>query len=211
MRRESHVRFCEGGGVRVLSATRLIVGFQHESDARRFLDEMRARLQEFALLLHPEKTRLIEFGRFAAERRQRHGLGKPETFNFLGFTFICGKTRAGKFQIKRKTRRDRMRAKLRMVKEEMWRRMHQPVPLQGSWLRRIVTGYFNYHAVPTNFRALTVFRGEIAKRWRRVLTRRSDMAKLPWARMNRLIDDWLPQPRILHPWPDRRFAVTHPR
>ena len=104
-----------------------------------------------------------------------------------------------------------MRAKLRMVKEEMWRRVHQPVPSQGSLLRRIVTGYFNYHAVPTNFRALTVFRGEIAKRWRRVLTRRSDMAKLPWARMNRLIDDWLPQPRILHPWPDRRFAVTHPR
>jgi RNA-directed DNA polymerase len=204
-------REATGDMIIVRYADDFIVGFQHESDARRFLDEMRARLQEFALLLHPEKTRLIEFGRFAAERRQRQGLGKPETFNFLGFTFICGKTRAGKFQIKRKTRRDRMRAKLRMVKEEMWRRMHQPVPLQGSWLRRIVTGYFNYHAVPTNFRALRVFRAEIAKRWRRVLTRRSDLAKLPWARMNSLIDDWLPQPRILHPWPDRRFAVTHPR
>ena len=112
-----------------------IVGFQHESDARRFLDEMRERLGKFALSLHPEKTRLIEFGRFAAERRQRRRLGKPETFNFLGFTFICGKTRAGKFQIKRKTRRDRMHAKLKMIKEELWRRMHQPIPKQGKWLR----------------------------------------------------------------------------
>ena len=113
---------------------------------------------KFALTLHPEKTRLIEFGRFAAERRKRRGLGKPETFNFLGFTFICGKTRAGKFQIKRKTRRDRMRAKLKMIKEEMWRRMHQPIPAQGKWLWHVVRGYFNYHAVPTNARALHVFR-----------------------------------------------------
>jgi group II intron reverse transcriptase/maturase len=188
-----------------------IVGFQHESDARRFLDEMRERLQEFALSLHPEKTRLIEFGRFAAERRKRRGLGKPETFNFLGFTFICGKTRAGKFQLKRMTRRDRMRAKLRMIKEEMWRRMHQPIPAQGTWLWHVVRGYFNYHAVPTNFRALVAFRTELAKRWHRVLTRRSERTKLNWDRMNRLIDDWLPKPRILHPWPDKRFAVSHPR
>ena len=188
-----------------------IVGFQHESDARRFLDEMRERLQEFALSLHPEKTRLIEFGRFAAESRKRRGLGKPETFNFLGFTFICGKTRAGKFQLKRMTRRDRMRAKLRMIKEEMWRRMHQPIPAQGTWLWHVVRGYFNYHAVPTNFRALVAFRTELAKRWHRVLTRRSERTKLNWDRMNRLIDDWLPKPRILHPWPDKRFAVSHPR
>jgi group II intron reverse transcriptase/maturase len=188
-----------------------IVGFQHESDARRFLDEMRERLQEFALSLHPEKTRLIEFGRFAAERRKRRGLGKPETFNFLGFTFICGKTRAGKFQLKRMTRRDRMRTKLRMIKEEMWRRMHQPIPAQGTWLWHVVRGYFNYHAVPTNFRALVAFRTELAKRWHRVLTRRSERTKLNWDRMNRLIDDWLPKPRILHPWPDKRFAVSHPR
>ena len=200
-----------GDVIIVRYADDFIVGFQHERDARRFLDEMRARLQAFALSLHPEKTRLIEFGRFAAERRQRRGLGKPETFNFLGFTFISGKSRAGKFQIKRKTRRDRMRAKLRAVKEEMRRRMHQTVPQQGFWLWHVVNGYFNYHAVPTNIRALTAFRREIAKRWRRVLTRRSDMAKLPWDRMNELIDEWLPQPRILHPWPDRRFAVTHPR
>jgi group II intron reverse transcriptase/maturase len=166
-------REATGDMIIVRYADDFIAGFQHESDARRFLDEMRERLQKFALSLHPEKTRLIEFGRFAAERRKRRGLGKPETFNFLGFTFICGKTRAGKFQLKRKTRRDRMRAKLKMIKEEMWRRMHQPIPAQGKWLWHVVRGYFNYHAVPTNFRALVAFRTEIAKRWHRVLTRRS--------------------------------------
>ena len=204
-------REATGDMIIVRYADDFIVGFQHESDARRFLDEMRERLQKFALTLHPEKTRLIEFGRFAAERRKRRGLGKPETFNFLGFTFICGKTRAGKFQIKRKTRRDRMRAKLRMIKGEMWRRMHQPIPAQGKWLWHVVRGYFNYHAVPTNFRALVAFRTEIAKRWYRVLTRRSERTKLNWERMKRLIDDWLPKPRILHPWPNKRFAVSYPR
>jgi group II intron reverse transcriptase/maturase len=204
-------REATGDMIIVRYADDFIAGFQHESDARRFLDEMRERLQKFALSLHPEKTRLIEFGRFAAERRKRRGLGKPETFNFLGFTFICGKTRAGKFQLKRKTRRDRMRAKLKMIKEEMWRRMHQPIPAQGKWLWHVVRGYFNYHAVPTNFRALVAFRTEIAKRWHRVLTRRSERTKLNWERMKRLIDDWLPKPRILHPWPDKRFAVSHPR
>ena len=124
-------REATGDMIFVRYADDFIVGFQHESDARRFLDEMRERLRKFALSLHPEKTRLIEFGRFAAERRKRRGLGKPETFNFLGFTFICGKTRAGKFQIKRRTRRDRMRAKLKMIKEEMWRRMHQPIRGNG--------------------------------------------------------------------------------
>src|SRR5690349_24733670 len=140
-----------------------IVGFQHGSDAERFRDEMRERLGKFALSLHPEKTRLIEFGRFAAERRKRRGLGKPETFNFLGFTFICGKTRAGKFQIKRKTRADRMRAKLREIKESLRRRMHQPIPNQGKWLERVVRGYFNYHAVPTNGQALNVFRHPVTR------------------------------------------------
>ena len=204
-------REATGDMIIVRYADDFIIGFQHESDARRFLDEMRERLKEFALTLHPEKTRLIEFGRFAAERRKRRGLGKPETFNFLGFTFICGKTRAGKFQIKRKTRRDRMRAKLKMIKGEMWRRMHLPIPIQGKWLWHVVRGYFNFHAVPTNFRALVVFRTDIAKRWYRVLTRRSERTKLNWERMKRLIDDWLPKPRILHPWPDKRFAVSHPR
>jgi RNA-directed DNA polymerase len=204
-------RAATGDMIIVRYADDFIVGFQHERDARRFLDEIRERLGVFALSLHPKKTRLIEFGRFAAERRKRRGLSKPETFNFLGFTFICGKTRAGKFQIKRKTRRDRMRAKLKMIKEEMRRRMHQPILVQGKWLWHVVRGYFNFHAVPTNFRALVAFRTEIAKRWHRVLTRRSDMDKLNWDRMKRLIDEWLPKPRIIHPWPDKRFAVSHPR
>src|SRR5258708_36605271 len=132
---------------------------------------MRERLGKFALSLHPEKTRLIEFGRFAAERRKRRGLGKPETFNFLGFTFICGKTRSGKFQIKRKTRADRMRAKLREIKEALRQCMHQPIPEQGKWLGRVVRGYFNYHAVPTNGQTLNVFRHHVTDLWRRTLRR----------------------------------------
>jgi RNA-directed DNA polymerase len=204
-------REATGDMIFVRYADDFIVGFQHEADARRFLDEMRKRLQEFALSLHPDKTRLIEFGRFAAANREQRGLGKPETFNFLGFTFMCGKSRQGFFLLKRKTRRDRMRAKLRMVKQEMRRRMHQPIPEQGRWLWHVVRGYFNYHAVPMNTRALAVFRAEIARSWHRVLNRRSQKANLTRARMDKLIDDWLPKPRILHPWPDKRFAVTHPR
>ena len=188
-----------------------IIGFQHEVDARRFLDEMRERLTKFALTLHPEKTRLIEFGRFAAERRKRRGLGKPETFSFLGFTFICGETQTGKFQIKRKTRRDRMRAKLKMIKEEMWRRMHHPIPDQGKRLRRVVQGYFHYYAVPTNAQALVAFRHHVTELWRRTLRRRSQKDAFTWARMTKLADDWLPKPTILHAWPSARFAVTHPR
>src|SRR6516165_559423 len=204
-------REATGDMIFVRYADDFIVGFQHERDARCFLDEMRERLGKFALSLHPEKTRLIEFGRFAAERRKRRGFGKPETFNFVGFTFICGKTRAGKFQIKRKTRRDRMRAKLTMIKEEMWRRMHQPIPEQGKWLWYVVNGYFNYHAVPTNARALHVFRHHIADLWRRTLRRRSQKDRMTWERMTQLVDDWLPKPIILHPWPSERFAVTHSR
>ena len=204
-------REATGDMIFVRYADDFIVGFQHEADARRFLDEMRKRLQEFALSLHPDKTRLIEFGRLAAANREQRGLGKPETFNFLGFTCMCGKSRQGFFLLKRKTRRDRMRAKLRMVKQEMRRRMHQPIPEQGRWLWHVVRGYFNYHAVPMNTRALAVFRAEIARSWHRVLNRRSQKANLTRARMDKLIDDWLPKPRILHPWPDKRFAVTHPR
>jgi RNA-directed DNA polymerase len=204
-------REATGDMIIVRYADDFIVGFQHEVDARRFLDEMRARLQEFALSLHPDKTRLIEFGRLAATNRKQCGLGKPETFGFLGFTFICGTSRRGKFLLKRKTRRDRIRAKLRMVKEAMRRRIHQPIPQQGKWLRQVVIGYFNYHAVPTNFRALRAFRDEITRRWRRALSQRSQKGDLTWERMNKLVDDWLPKPRILHPWPEKRFAVTHPR
>ena len=172
---------------------------------------MRERLQEFALSLHPEKTRLIEFGRLAAENRKRRGLGKPETFTFLGFIFICSKTRRGKFQIKRKSRRDRMRLKLQAIKQELRRRMHQPIPEQGKWLKQVVTGYFNYHAVPTNGPTLTAFRFHVTNLWRRTLRRRSQKDWTTKERTTRLANDWLPKPRILHPWPDARFACQTPK
>ena len=204
-------REAAGDMIIVRYADDLIVGFEHESDARRFLDEMRERLQEFALSLHSEKTRLIEFGRFAVANRKRRGLGKPETFTFLGFTFICSKTRRGKFQIKRKSRRDRMRVKLQAIKQELRRSMHQPIPQQGRWLQQVVTGYFNYHAVPTNMSTLTAFLFHVTNLWRRTLRQRSQKDWTTWERIKRLADAWLPQPRILHPWPARRFVVRHPR
>ena len=188
-----------------------VVGFEHEADARRFLDMMRARLEEFALSLHPEKTRLIEFGRQAAADREQRGLGKPETFNFLGFTFICSKSRKGRFQIIRKTRRDRMMAKLLELKEEMRRRMHWPISEQGEWLKQVVGGFFNYHAVPTNSRALAAFRHHVRVLWGRTLRRRSQKDRTTWDRIAKLAEEWLPKPRILHPWPNVRFAVKHPR
>ena len=167
--------------------------------------------RSFALTLHPEMTCLIEFGRRAAERRERRGLGKPETFGFLGFTLICGKSRRGKFLLWRKSRRDRLQAKLLAVKEEMRRRMDQPVPQQGKWLRGVVGGWFNYHAVPTNIRALQTFRDCVVRLWLRSLRRRGQRDKTTSERMKRLADDFLPKPRILHPWPEQRFAVKHPR
>ena len=173
MRWEPHVRFCERLAVRLRRATHLVAGFEHAADAHRFLDMMRTRLEEFALTLHPEKTRLIEFGRHAAAGREQRGLGKPETFSFRGFTFIGGKDRRGNFQLKRKTRCDRMTAKLLEVKEELRRRMHRPISEQGEWLKQVVSGFFNYHAVPTNGRALSVFRHRVTVLWQRTLRRRS--------------------------------------
>jgi group II intron reverse transcriptase/maturase len=204
-------REARGDMIVVRYADDLAVGFEFEDDARRFLDAMRERLGEFALSLHPEKTRLINFGRFAAADRKRRGLGKPETFAFLGFTFICGKCRRGFFQLQRKTRRDRMRAKLKDIKVELRRRMHQPIPIQGLWLKQVVTGHFAYYAVPTNGRALSAFRHYVTDLWRRTLRRRSQKDGFTWDRMTKLVDAWLPQPRILHPWPDARFAVKHTR
>ena len=189
----------------------VVVGFQHEADARRFWDAMRKRLEEFSLSLHPDKTRLIEFGRHAADRRSRRGLGKPETFNFLGFVFICGRSRKGKFQLKRKTRRDRMRVKLTEVKEELRRRMHRPIPEQGRWLAQVVRGFFAYHAVPTNSSALGAFHHHIKRLWLCTLRRRSQKDRTTWERIKKIAADYLPQPRILHPWPHQRFAVKHPR
>ena len=204
-------REATGDMIIVRYADDVVVGFEHETDARRFWDAMRDRLQEFSLSLHPEKTRLIEFGRHAAIKRKQRGLGKPETFNFLGMTFICGKSRGGQFLLKRRTRRDRMQAKIKEVAGELRRRMHQSIPEQGKWLKQVITGFFNYHAVPTNWDALGAFRAEITERWRRTLSRRSQKGGLTWARMAKLADDWLPKPRILHPWPNQRFAVRRPR
>jgi RNA-directed DNA polymerase len=204
-------REATGDMIIVRYADDIIVGFQHEADARRFWEAMRERLKRFALSLHPDKTRLIEFGRFAAANRERRGLGKPETFNFLGFTFISGKSRAGKFLIHRKSRSDRVWATLMEIKEELRRRMHQPIPVQGKWLGQVVRGWFNYHAVPTNSPALSAFRFHVTDLWRRTLRRRSDKDKTTWARMSRLEHDFLPKPTILHPWPTARFAVRHPR
>ena len=187
----------------------IVVGFEHEADARRFWDEMRKRLEDYALSLHPTKTRLLEFGRFADANRARRGLGKPETFNFLGMTFICGRSRRGKFLVKRRTQRSRMRAKLKEIKEELRRRMHQPIPEQGRWLAQVVKGYFGYHAVPTNGRAMAAFRDHIRRLWVRTLRRRSQKDRFAWERMEKLADDWLPKPCILHPWPSVRFAANH--
>src|SRR6266404_5927651 len=156
----------KGNVIIVRYADDIVVGFEHEADARRFWEAMRLRLEEFSLALHPDKTRLLEFGRYAAAIRKRRGLGKPETFTFLGFIFICGKSRRGAFQLQRKTRGDRMRAKLRQIKEELRRRMHEPIPEQGKWLRQVVRGYFAYHAVPTNSRALGAFRYHVTDLWR---------------------------------------------
>ena len=206
--RRHHAR---GNVVFVRYADDTVAGFEYESDAKRFLADLRERLEKFALSLHPDKTRLIEFGRFAAERRARRGLGKPETFNFLGFTHICGVSRAGYFLLTRKTRRDRMRATLRAIKEELWRRLHEPIREQGQWLGQVVRGYFAYHAVPTNFRSLCAFRHHVTDLWRRSLRRRSQRDRTTWERIAQLVAEFLPAARITHPWPHDRFIVNHPR
>ena len=200
-----------GDVIIVRYADDIVVGFEHESDARRFWEACAQRFEEFALSLHPDKTRLIEFGRFAAAGRAKRGLGKPETFNFLGFTHICGRTRRGKFQLRRHSRRDRVRAKLKEIKEELRRRMHQPIPEQGKWLGQVVRGFFAYHAVPLNGRALSAFRFHVTDLWRRTLRRRSQKDGLVWQRIERLAAHWLAKPLILHPPPYARFAVKHPR
>lgn len=204
-------REAAGDMIVVRYADDIIVGFEHESDARRFWDEMRERLREFSLSLHPDKTRLLEFGRHAAANRARRGLGKPETFKFLGFVLICGKSRRGRFLIHRKSRRDRMRATLLRIKEELRQRRHQPIPDTGHWLAQVVSGYFGYHAVPTNGPAIGAFRYHVAVLWHRQLCRRSQRARVAWGRMTKMVDDFLPKARVLHPWPSVRFAVKHPR
>jgi len=190
-----------------------VLGFQDRGDAERCLAELRERLRKFGLSLHPEKTRLLEFGRFAAERRRRRGEGKPETFEFLGFVHACSQDRHGRFTIRRVSSAKRMRRKLQEVKNRLTRDMHRPLPEQGQWLRAVVRGWFGYHAVPGNYRRLDQFRTAVTRTWHSVLRRRSHKArkKLNWSRMKRHANRWLIRPKILHPYPDKRFAATHPR
>jgi RNA-directed DNA polymerase len=204
-------RGATGAVIIVRYADDIVVGFQHQTDAERFMADMTGRLAAFALTLHPDKTRLIEFGRHAATERAVRGLGRPETFDFLGFTHICGRSRAGRFQLRRRTRRDRMRTKLREIRDDLWRCRHAPLDEQGAWLGKVLRGYFAYHAVPTNSVALNEFHGIVLWHWLRALRRRGQRDKSTWASINRLADRWLPKPRILHPWPNQRFAVKHPR
>jgi len=202
----------EGKMMIVRYADDFVVGFRRESDARRFLAQLKERLERFALILHPEKTRLIEFGRNAQRDRQARGEGKPETFCFLGLTHICSRSRSGKyFQLKRHTNHAKMRSKLQAIKEKLTERMHLKIPVQGQWLRRVVGGYFNYHAVPTNIGALTTFHKVVTALWRRTLRRRGQRDRTTWEAIYGLADRWLPKPKILHPWPEQRFAATHPR
>jgi RNA-directed DNA polymerase len=182
-----------------------IVGFQHLDDAKRFLKDLRERFAKFNLELHPEKTRLIEFGRFAAQHRAKRGLLKPETFDFLGFTHICGKTRDGRFWLRRVTVAKRMRAKLKQVKAELKRRQHLPVPEQGRWLASVVRGHLAYYAVPGNIDAVGSFHRQVGRYWLQALRHRSQRHRLTWQRMTRLIARWLPSVRIVHPQPSVRF------
>jgi RNA-directed DNA polymerase len=189
-----------------------VLGFQYRADAERLLREWRDRLQKFGLELHPGKTRLIEFGRFAVRNRKQQGEGKPETFNFLGFTHICGQSwEDGKFFVLRKTIRERLLAKLKQVKAALWVRMHQPLAEVGRWLKSVVQGYFNYHAVPGNFASLWRFRLEIRKRWLHVIRRRSQRSRMTWELLERLAVQWLPVPKILHPFSHLRFDAKHLR
>jgi hypothetical protein len=186
----------------------IVVGFQIKADAEQFWSELVERMRKFSLELHPDKTRLLEFGPFAARSRKRRGEGKPETFNFLGFTHICGKKRSnGYFTVLRQTIRKRLQAKLAEVKAELRQRMHDPIPKVGQWLRSVVGGHVRYYGVPMNSPALSMFRFQVARLWQRTLSRRSQSHRFRWDRMRRLIDRWLPPVRVCHPYPLRRRGV----
>jgi RNA-directed DNA polymerase len=201
----------QGDVVVVRYADDTVLGFQHQAEADRFLENFRERLGKFGLELHPDKTRRIEFGRYAEDRRNKRGEGKPEPFDFLGFTHISGKDRNGTIAVKRKTSRKRMRSKLVAIKHQLRQQMHNPVEQTGRWLKSVVQGYFNYHAVPGNTDSLGIFRKRVTRLWWWALRRRGQKHRPNWARMQRLAARWLPKPRVLHPYPELRFAATHPR
>lgn len=204
-------REARGNVTIVRYADDIVCGFQYQGDARRFQQALRERLEQFGLSMHPDKTRLVEFGRFAHQHRTLRGLGKPETFDFLGFKHICGRTREGKFLLRRKTRRDRKRAKLRELKEGLMLRRHLPIPEQGQWLGRVVRGYFAYHAVPTNRASLQGFLHAVKRYWLKALKRGGQRDKTTWDKIARLARAYLPTPRARHPWPDARFRVRYSR
>jgi group II intron reverse transcriptase/maturase len=198
-------RQTRGDVIAVRYADDFIVGFEHREEAERFLAELRERFAQFGLSLHPNKTRLIAFGRYAAERLGGPGGGKPETFDFLGFTHICGRSRKGWFQVRRQTMRQRMQRKLHQVRTELRRRMHEPVPTQGAWLASVVRGHCQYYGVPLNSHRLQAFRLAVIRHWYRTLRRRGQKHRLNWARMGRLAARWIPPARICHPWPSVRL------
>src|SRR6266568_1564313 len=198
-------RQAHGDVIIVRFADDIVVGFQHRPDAERFHADLVERFARFCLELNAEKTRLVEFGRFAAENRRRRGLGRPETFSFLGFTHMCGKTRTGRFALRRKTIAKKMAAKLREVNALLRQRRHWPIPEQGQWLGSVVRGHTAYYAVPGNIHAVSAFRKQVTRHWNRSLRRRSQRHRVTWERMGRLEARWLPPARITHPWPNVRF------
>lgn len=205
-------RHARGDVIIVRYADDFVLGFQSRSEAERFLRDLKSRLQQFGLELHPEKTRLIEFGRFAAANRVKPGLGKPETFAFLGFTHYCTKRRSnGTFTVGRKSISKRLRSTLQRLKEKLHERMHELVSVQGHWLRAVIRGWFNYHAVPGNYQSLTRFHTAVGRLWHQALRRRSQKGKRtwPWSQTRRLIRRWFPKRQILHPYPSERFAARH--
>jgi RNA-directed DNA polymerase len=204
-------RVARGQVVVVRYADDLVVGFQNKADAERFLKEFEKRLEKFGLESHPEKTRLLEFGRFAAVDRRNRGEKKPETFTFLGFVHQCGISPRGLFMVWRQTANKRMVAKLKQIKQTLRRRMHEPLGQTGTWLRSVAQGFYQYHAVPGNLRAMSTFRHRLRRLWRSTLRHRSQRPNVSWQRIGPLFDRWLPAPRVLHPYPDARFDATHPR
>lgn len=199
----------KGDVIVVRWADDFVVGFEHQLDAEQFHQELAERFAKFQLKLHPEKTRVIEFGRYAATNRKRREQGKPETFNFLGFTHMCGKTRSkGMFTVLRRTMSKRKRAKLKEIKTELRQRLHDSVPEVGRWLRSVVAGHNRYYGVPSNLGSLSVFRFHVGRAWYRTLRRRSQKTRLTWERMRRLINLWLPRPALHHPYPRLRLGVT---
>jgi group II intron reverse transcriptase/maturase len=204
-------KYATGDMIIVRYADDFVLGFQHKNDAERFLDALRNRLSTFALRLHPEKTRLIEFGRFAAGNRRRQGKGKPETFTFLGFTHICSVTRTGlKFKIKRQTCRKRMGATLSRIKKALQVKIHEGIEEVGQWLRKVMQGYYNYFAVPDNMARLNSFRYALGRIWYKVLCRRSQRGRVKWEVFNKWMMCWLPSPILLHPYPNVRFCAKYP-